>query len=211
MLKLTTLPSDRFTVIYPKPDVLAVLATDQQGLVWQCNVLPVSQGGLLGVAGTKVSSLFWESESVTSAISLPDAVNASNSVLLSFENVLPYLERVLRSLSMTDTAATDFMQYWIPNFVRIAEKGQKIALRFVSQDEMDKHVSLDISPAPDVVNRVFMLFRGVSDTEAPAWSTSKRIAEHEWLDIAGVNSLAFDNSKYRVLEWGGCESKSAEG
>jgi hypothetical protein len=71
-----------------------------------------------------------------------------------------------------------------------------------------------ISPAPDVVTRVFMLFSGVAPGDLGLWeqATARVTAEDGgaafWARIVGVNlARALDHSLFRVLEWGGMEVK----
>ena len=66
-----------------------------------------------------------------------------------------------------------------------------------------------VTPTPDVVTRVFMLFRGVKGDELADWNTAVERASKDpafWRDIAGINlDAALDGSLFRVLEWGGME------
>ena len=68
-----------------------------------------------------------------------------------------------------------------------------------------------VSPAPDVVTRVFMLFRGVRTDDVALWEPATARANAEdgatfWSDVVGVDAVrASDRSLFRVLEWGGME------
>jgi ubiquitin C len=69
-----------------------------------------------------------------------------------------------------------------------------------------------VSPAPDVVTRVFMLFRGVSADDLGLWRQAATRAEDGgatfWTRIVGVDAArASDPGLFRVLEWGGMEVK----
>jgi len=70
-----------------------------------------------------------------------------------------------------------------------------------------------VSPAPDVVTRVFMLFRGVAADDLGLWeqAAARAIAEDGatfWTQVVGVDLLrASDRGLFRVLEWGGMEVK----
>ncbi|KAG2335785.1 hypothetical protein BDR05DRAFT_1001911 [Suillus weaverae] len=71
-------------------------------------------------------------------------------------------------------------------------KHEYIALRFVTQPAYERAASLSIPPQPDIVTRVFMLFR----EKDVAW----------WADVVGVDlARASDMALFRVLEWGGME------
>lgn len=95
--------------------------------------------------------------------------------------------------------------YWLPSIL----KHSHIALRFLPQRDYEQAAKLSVKPAPDVVTRVFMLFRGVKDAELDDWSDAAARAGDSvdfWRDVVGVDlDAALDNSLFRVLEWGGME------
>jgi hypothetical protein len=89
-------------------------------------------------------------------------------------------------------------------------KHEYIALRFIAQDAYEQAAELCITPVPDVVTRVFMLFRGVAVGDLGLWeAASARAADNEptfWADVVGVDAARVADSRlFRVLEWGGME------
>ena len=70
-----------------------------------------------------------------------------------------------------------------------------------------------VLPAPDVVTRVFMLFRGVAVDDLGLWEQAAIRATTEdgatfWARVVGVDmARASDRGLFRVLEWGGMEVK----
>lgn len=91
-------------------------------------------------------------------------------------------------------------------------KHEYIALRFVRQASYERAAPLNISPQPDVVTRVFMLFRGVREDKLSLdWPHAQARAEDDvawWKGVVGVDlERASDPSLFRVLEWGGMEVK----
>ena len=66
-----------------------------------------------------------------------------------------------------------------------------------------------VSPAPDVVTRIFMLFRGVRSDDVGLWAQAVARATEEdgatfWTKVVGVDAVrASDHTLFRVLEWGG--------
>jgi hypothetical protein len=97
------------------------------------------------------------------------------------------------------------IRYWLPSIL----KHKYIALRFVPQSTYEQAASLEISPRPDVVTRVFMLFKGVREEQLASWSGAQIRAEIDvvrWADIVGVELARIsDTNLFRVLEWGGME------
>jgi hypothetical protein len=112
----------------------------------------------------------------------------------------------LKALALHTEARTSFITYWLPDML----KHEYIALRFVAQDAYERAAPMRIVPTPDVVTRVFMLFRGVSAGDLGLWqAASARAASAEgafWADVVGVDAArAADSGLFRVLEWGGME------
>ena len=92
-------------------------------------------------------------------------------------------------------------------------KHEYVALHFLAQASYEKAAQMQISPVPDVVTRVFMLFCGVSPGDLGHWApAAARVAAEDgttfWAQVVGVNSVrASDLGLFRVLEWGGMEVK----
>jgi hypothetical protein len=111
------------------------------------------------------------------------SLTASNGVALPFSLFLPYLDKALSCLSLHTSARNDFVTYWLPSFLRIKQRGQSIAFRFLPQKEFEQAAKLNIETKPDVVTRVFLLFRGVDEGEAEGW---KKPDEVDWVKEVGV-------------------------
>ncbi|GAA5970231.1 hypothetical protein JCM11641_001628 [Rhodosporidiobolus odoratus] len=133
-------------------------------------------------------------------------LSASNGVVLPFSSFIPYLDKTLTALSLHTSARSDCITHWLPSFSRIQQSGKHIAFRFLPREEYEQAAKLAISPAPDVVTRVFMLFKGVQDGEG--W---RNAAEVDWMKGVGVEVEKVEDEKvedeklFRVLEWGGME------
>ena len=90
-------------------------------------------------------------------------------------------------------------------------KHEYVALRFIAQDAYERAAPMRIAPTPDVVTRVFMLFRGVPAGDLGLWEAASAQAERAdgatfWADVVGVHAArAADRGLFRVLEWGGME------
>jgi hypothetical protein len=88
-------------------------------------------------------------------------------------------------------------------------KHKHIALRFVPQSTYERAAPLKISPAPDIITRVFMLFKGVDEGLLSDWPLARDRAHRSadfWEDVVGVNyERSMDESLFRALEWGGME------
>ncbi|CAE6507986.1 unnamed protein product [Rhizoctonia solani] len=170
----------------------------------------------------EVSYLFWEartnpklpSSPPTTRPSSPVEANfdpasplllPSHSALLPFNKVTGYIDDALLALGLHTEARTSFITYWLPDL----SKHAFIALRFLPQHEYENAAPLDVSPAPQVVTRVFMLFRGVDESQVELWNEAAEMAQRDvvvWRDVVGVDiAQVRDKLLFRVVEWGGME------
>ncbi|KAI9442808.1 hypothetical protein F5148DRAFT_1256737 [Russula earlei] len=219
-LQLT--PSWRFSAVYPSPQFDENQIA--QHLTWTIAAEP--DGTLVDkTTGTEVSYLYWEADAKLGLVT-PDgsrattpvedietfdpsrpSVKPGESILLPIDKVPGYLDMVLKALALHTEARTSFVTYWLPDLL----KHKYIALRFLRQESYEKSARMRISPTPDVVTRVFMLFRGVASGDLGHWEEAAARATVEdgatfWARIVGVNAVqASDRGLFRVLEWGGME------
>ena len=170
-----------FSALYPVAKVERTLNGSKAKWIVSAN----SKGELVEKGtGLELSYLFWEAHTTDSPVTPPASINgdvdateietfhpsrpilnSSNSILLPFDAFLLYLDTSLKSLTLHTATRNDFVTYWLPSFIRIHEKGQLISMRFVEQGAYEQAAVLEVEPKPDVVTRVFMLFKGVDATE----------------------------------------------
>ncbi|KAJ8087491.1 hypothetical protein PM082_006322 [Marasmius tenuissimus] len=129
----------------------------------------------------------------------------------------PYLKTALAALGLHTEARTSFITYWLPSFLKYTH----VALRFVPQASYELAAPMDITPTPDKVTRVFMLFKGVDRVDS-AWDEAMDRAREDvgmWRDVVGLGvgiqahltstALGIEEieptPRLRVLEWGGME------
>ncbi|KAL8287180.1 hypothetical protein RQP46_003632 [Phenoliferia psychrophenolica] len=199
-------------------------------VVWNVSATP--DGSLVDLAsGEELAYLFWEAHTTDLRISdLSDPSHHSkrsvssgprndlafdprrpsltphNAILLPLSALLPYLSKILKSLTLHTAARNDFITYWLPSFIRLDTRGMLIAMRFVPQDEYAQAAKLEVEPRPDVVTRIFMLFGGVKSSNREDWVDAEaRVATVDWGTAIGLKPEATDQALFRVLEWGGME------
>ena len=69
---------------------------------------------------------------------------------------------------------------------------------------------MNVSPAPDIVVRIFMVFQGVQPADVGYWPEAQARVQKDvthWRKIVGLleDDQLQDKSLFRVLEWGGME------
>lgn len=85
-----------------------------------------------------------------------------------------------------------------------------IALRFIPQMAFEEAAPLEVTPKPDVVTRVFMLFQPVPAAHIDEWAQASDRAVKDpafWRDVVGIDEAKMkDPSLFKVVEWGGMEA-----
>ncbi|OHE96883.1 polyubiquitin [Colletotrichum orchidophilum] len=132
-----------FMTIYP----LVEGAVGQNSVFWQVSAGP---DGTLedNATGTECSYLFWEADALADPSSdVPEAFcfNPQNPLayfidnyVLPFAVFVPYLDRVLASLTLTPAMRTEMVVYWLPKFQKIRDRGLQIAFNFIPQADFEK-------------------------------------------------------------------------
>jgi len=145
-------------------------------------VLAKPNGDLMDLdTGRNLYSLYYESESV-------EKFNVSQEgFVVRGEESAKFLEEKLEVLGLTEREAEEFIIYWLPKL----ESNKYNYIRFATSEEINNNMPLEISPKPDTIIRVLMIFKGL---ENPIEVEEQRLT-----------SLA--RKGFTVVEWGGTEIK----
>ncbi|KZV82374.1 hypothetical protein EXIGLDRAFT_843823 [Exidia glandulosa HHB12029] len=216
-VELALVPEWSFSAIYPVAPVSTKGPASLECLTWDVDVR--ADGTLFDKrTAAEVTYLYWEA--TTNAVrppsppleDAPEAFNPayavmtpSNSVLIDVSDVPSYIDKALSAMTLHTEARTSFITYWLPAIL----KHKYIALRFLPQAVYEPAAPMHVTPIPDVVTRVFMLFRGIEAENIDDWRADALQASPEtWKNVVRVDeSKARDTSLFRVLEWGGMEVK----
>ncbi|GAA6050659.1 hypothetical protein NBRC10513_004205 [Rhodotorula toruloides] len=209
-VSVTLTPEWHFSALYPVVDPVK-RGEGETSASWTVFAQP--DGSLVDLAsGLELKYLFWEAEAYKTTSSTPShlvfdpsnpSLDASNGCALPFTSFLAHLDKTLAALSLHTAARNDFITYWLSHFTRIRDAGQHIGFRFLAQSDYERAARLDVDPKPDVVTRVFLLFKGVGAEEASEW---KKPGEVDWVKELGIQvEKVEDKPLFRVLEWGGME------
>jgi len=144
---------------------------------WQVTASP--DGSLINKAdGKQYSYLFWEGNPDT------DYSNFSEGFVVKGTDTKDFLQSTLAKIGLTPKEYNEMIVYWLPKM----ENNKYNLIRFAGKDYTD-NAKLTISPKPDSVLRVFMVF--------------KALDKYEKIPIQQVNP--FTRSGFTVVEWGGTE------
>jgi hypothetical protein len=143
---------------------------------WEATAMP---NGDLKMNNEVYNYLFWEASAKVDPITHKDGFFVSKS------NVVPFLEKHLTTAGLTSKEQADFITYWAP---RLAQHDQSF-VHFIFNEACDEFASLSITPKPDHIYRIYILWQPTENTfDAP-----EQI-------IQPMNREGFS-----VLEWGGIE------
>ncbi len=161
----------KLTAVYPKYDAA-------EG--WTVTAEP--DGTLTDRKGRQYSYLYWEGD-----INIrPDL---SRGFCVKGEDTVEFLENSLKQLGLTDKEADDFITYWLPQMQD--NKYNVITFQTTAYEEA---ASLHVSPKPDTVIRVYML-----------WYPSKVKVNIRPQELENINPSV--RKGFTVVEWGGEEFK----
>ncbi|TFK19910.1 ubiquitin-domain-containing protein [Coprinopsis marcescibilis] len=224
---LSLVPQWEFSAIYPPAKVQK--DGGMETIRWLVDATP---SGLLKDVGTGLEAtyLFWEAETTDVGLFTPPhspelgkssdggevekfipnqpTLNKDNSVLIKVDDIMLYLDSSLKALGLHTEARTSFITYWLPSIL----KHTHISLRFLPQSSYERAAPLLITPKPDIVARVFMLFQGVKESELGLWTNATTWLQDSvklWKDVVDLDVERMqDPGLFRVIEWGGMEVKA---
>jgi len=131
--------------------------------------------------------LFWEG--VQKGLYFQDNQGEIYGEIIKKSNVVSFLEKELANLGLNEIESTDFITFWGPRMTQYED----VLVQFVVDEDYSKLVSkMDVTPKPDAIRRVYMLFSEIEDAENYIISPPKEISE-------------FVRNGLTLLEWGGSQ------
>lgn len=172
--------------LYPEEEMEVTIQLDYEGKLtvtypeyqdgW--HVIAQPDGTLTDVAtGKEYSYLFWEGESDVQ-------YDLSEGFVVAGEDTAQFLQETLAAMGLTPREYNEFIVYWLPKM----QDNPYNLITFQGEAYTDNAV-LNISPAPDSVLRVFMVFKPLQ----------------EKIDIPQPEIAGFVREGFTVVEWGGTE------
>ena len=163
------------TVKLSKVDLTCTYPAYNDG--WSVTAYP--DGTLINHAdGLEYSYLFWEGDSVLD-------VDFAEGFCVRGEDTAAFLQKTLADLGLSPREYNEFIVWWLPQM-----QDNTYNLITFAWEEYDESAPLDITPAPDTLLRVFMVWQASEDfVELPAPILPK----------------APKRDGFTVIEWGGTE------
>lgn len=132
--------------------------------------------------GKEYNYLFWEGNhnpNLEFDLSLGFVVRGSDTA--------DFLQKVLSEIGLTPAEYNEFIVYWYPKMVQNPYN----LVHFASDSEYAKKITLDVTPKPDSILRVFMVYKPLKKP----------------IEIIPQEFVSFKREGFSVVEWGGSELK----
>ena len=133
--------------------------------------------GTIHYDGREYYSLFWEGDA-------REEFTMDEGFVVAGDETAEFLESSLEILGLNDKEANEFIIYWLP----LMENNEYNLIHFAS-DEYEEMAELNITPQPDAIVRVMMV-----------WSP---LTEKINIPQQNLYDLRTERSGFTVVEWGG--------
>lgn len=178
--------------LYPKEEITAHVNIDPKGELiftypqyndgWEILAKP---NGELSSEGKCFNYLFWDAKM---DLNFDPSINAA---VIKKNESQEYIEQVLTEYGLSSTEQADFITYWVPDILQA--ETENIHIQFLFNEECDVFADLKVTPEPDEVGRIYILW---SPTENPVRPNTS-LKRHPSLKRKG----------FTVVEWGGAQIK----
>jgi hypothetical protein len=143
---------------------------------WEFTAHP---NGDLTIGENTYNYLFWEARS-------SDQIIVDQGFVVARENSTAFLEEKLTEIGLNSKEQADFITYWAPRMT----KNDHNFVQFVFNEDCDRYATMDITPKPDHIYRVYMKWTSIN----------------EGFEVEPQELPKMDRTGFTVLEWGGQES-----
>lgn len=141
------------------------------------NVYVTKDGNLTDKNGRNYYALYWEGKTY----------NIDNNIKEGFvvkgEDTIKFLEEKLELLGLNERESNEFIMYWLP----ILQENNYNYIRFASIEEINESMPLEITPKPDNVIRILMVFKPLDS----------------YIEVKEQKLVTPTREGFTVVEWGG--------
>ncbi len=130
--------------------------------------------------GKEYSYLFWEGKDRTKT-----EYDMTTGFVVKGVDTTEFLQQILSEIGLTPKECNEFIVYWAPQMIA----NEYNLIHFATDSEYADRVILNITPTPDSVLRVFMVYKSID----------------EYLEVKPQIIPSFERNGFTVVEWGGSE------
>lgn len=173
-----------FVFSYPTPKAVN---KESQSIEWELTTNTSGQLRLVDKSSDVYPYLFWDAKSKLTDSEIQ--LFQTEGLIIDRENYTAYLEKALHKQEIIlASEVTDFITHWVPQMLKFPQ----CKIQF-NKDIIESRYQLTVSPAPDVITRVFMVWQGLVN---PVQASKSDI----------LFELCTRNPSFtRVVEWGGTQ------
>jgi hypothetical protein len=139
--------------------------------------------GTIHMNNKEYQYLFWDGKMEIEK----SAIDWNEGFIVERDSLVPFFEENLRLMGLNAKEIEDYITYWCPRMI----VNEKNYIHFMFNEEYNEYAGLDVTPAPDKMFRVFML-----------WTRSEGKANTHVIPQA---LEGFEREGFTVVEWGGAE------
>lgn len=176
--------------VYPEKEMDVKIQLDVNGKLgftwpvyhesWEFTATPE---GNITIGEKEYNYLFWESEMPEYALDKMD----NTGFLVATDTLISFLESSLNQMGFNSKESADFITFWYPQMMA----NEKNHIQFLFNENCEAYAKLNITPKPDQIYRVGMIWKNATTDFVP-----------EPQNIPVINRDGFT-----VIEWGGMESE----
>ncbi|MEX1001369.1 MAG: hypothetical protein WDZ35_04575 [Crocinitomicaceae bacterium] len=149
---------------------------------WEVTATP---SGAIECNNKQYPYLFWEAE--TKGLSFFMKRDKIPGAVVASEDLIPFFENNLSAMGLNDKESADFITYWVP----LLSDHPHVLIQFLNTEQYgDKIAEIEMNPAPESVQRIFMFASAVDNPTA-------------WMNIEPQYFDGFNRSGLTLVEWGG--------
>lgn len=126
--------------------------------------------------GRELYGLYWEGKNHTAKVT-------DEGFVIKGEDSIEFLETALKTLGLNEREANEFIIYWLPEL----EKSKYNYIRFETMEELNEYMPLTITPAPDTIIRVAMVYKPLDEP----------------INVKEQKLTTPERTGFTVVEWGG--------
>ena len=156
-------------------DVLLTCTYPAYENVWAVTAAP--DGTLTDAKGQTYNYLYWEGETAAE-------YDLTEGFCVAGADTAAFLEDALTQLGLTRREANEFIVYWLPRM-----EGNPYNQISFQQEAYTDSAKLTVTPAPDSILRVFMVWKPLDKP----------------VDIPAQTLPAFERHGFTLVEWGGAK------
>jgi len=157
----------------------------EYGKAW--DVIVIKEGLSLQEDKNKVYPyLFWEGE--TPGLDFQSSNTSFNGVQINTDSTIQFLETKCELFGFNPVETTDFITFWAPRIMQY----NFAKIEFLVDDEYDVVGKLKVTPKPDNMRRIYILFQGMDEC-------------HLEIQRSPTEVEPMSRKGFTIVEWGGTE------